>query len=211
MSNTKQQVSIHRALAELKLIDSKVAKQIEELTAVGLYQKDSKINAWIDKDEFQTAAQSKFDSINDLIERKQKIKSAIVAANGKTSVTIGKSVMTIAEAINYKQIVGLKKQLLVKMAAQAKSVLADMEKKNTIVEQNMQRILEATFGKDTAKVDKNDMESVRKPYMEANEFKMFDPLKAVEVASTMSQAVAEFESEIDAALSEVNAITLIEI
>lgn len=208
---SKQKVSIHRALAELKLIDAKVTKQIEELTPTGLYQKESLINNYIPKEAFEAHAVSKFDSITALIKRKQAIKSAIVKANGETKVNVCNVEMTIAEAINYKQIIGLKRALIVKLASQMKTVLTDMEKKNTIVEQNLQRILEATFGKDGVANGKNDVDGVSVPYKAANEFKIFDPLDAQNKAQAMSAEIAEFESEIDAVLSEINATTSIEI
>jgi len=82
----KQKMTIHRALSELKLIDSKIEKQINEIIAVGIYQKGKNINGYISPDEFKSSAKSKYDSVNDLIARKCNIKSAIVDSNSKTNV-----------------------------------------------------------------------------------------------------------------------------
>jgi hypothetical protein len=71
--------------------------------------------------------------------------------------------------------------------------------------------LEAALGKDNVKAGKDDVEAIRKPYIEANEFHLFDPLKVEETVEKLEKEVSEFEAEVDAVLSEANAVTFIEI
>ena len=47
--------------------------------------------------------------------------------------------------------------------------------------------------------------------MDANEFHLFDPLKVAEKVESMEKEVADFEMEVDAVLSEINAVTFIEV
>ncbi len=209
MSTTK--MTIHRALTELKLIDAKIEKQISEVVPSGISQKGKLISGHITKEDFEKNAKSKYDSVNDLIKRRLDIKSAIVKANGATEVEINKKKMMIADAINFKAIIGFKKQLVDALKARHNHSIAQLNKSNEVVENNMQSILEATFGKESVKAGKDDMESVRKPYMEANEFHLFDPLKAQERIEEIEKEVGEFEAEVDAVLSEINAVTIIEI
>ena len=89
--------------------------------------------------------------------------------------------------------------------------VGELNKHNEAVNANVQRILEATFGKENVKVGKEDVESVRKPYMDANEFHLFDPLKVAEKVEAMEKEVGDFEMEVDAVLSEINAVTFIEV
>ncbi len=207
---TKQKMTIHRALAELKLIDSKIEKQISEIIPSGIYQKGKLIENYIKEEDFSKSAKSKFNSVNDLIERKNKIKSAIVEANGVTKVKVSEKIMTIADAINFKSVVIFKKKLIETLKVRQNQALAQLNKNNAIVEQRMQSILEATFGKENVKAGKDDVESVRKPYMEANEFHLFDPLKVAEKIEEMEKEIGNFEMEVDAILSEINAVTFIE-
>jgi hypothetical protein len=86
-----------------------------------------------------------------------------------------------------------------------------MEARNLMVEQNLQKVLEATFGKDNVKITKDDMDAVRKPFLESNEWGLVDPLKIEESIEKLETEIGEFESEVDAVLSETNAITLIEV
>lgn len=207
----KERITIHRALSELKLIDSKIEKQILEIEPVGVYQKDKPVNNFIKKEDFIATVNGKYQSISDLIARKSKIKSAIVKANGETMVKVAEAEMTIADAINFKTAVKYKKLLADKLKARHSAVVADMNRGNGKVEENLQRILEATFGKENVKTDKNDLESVSKPYLESNWFHLIDPLEVVKKIETIEKEVAEFLAEVDAVLSEINAITFIEV
>jgi len=109
---TKVKMTIHRALAELKLIDSRIEKQISLIEPSGLMQKDKLVNNLHTKDSFEKETKAKLQSATDLIERKNKIKSAIVKANGETTVIIGDNAMTIADAINFKTVITVKKNLI---------------------------------------------------------------------------------------------------
>lgn len=204
-------MTIHRALSELKLIDSKIEKQISELLPTGTYQKNKLIIGYIKEEDFTNSATSKFQSVTDLINRKSAIKSAIVQANGATKLKLGGKEMTIADAINFKSAIKFKKQLIDRLKNVRNASIADMNNNNAIVEQNVQKLLEYTFGKENVKVDPKDMEAVRKPYIEANEFHLFDPLKVNEKIEAMEKEVGDFEMEVDAALSEINAVTFIEV
>lgn len=206
-----EKMTIHRGLSELKLIDSKIEKQINEILPTGTFQKGKLVEGFMEKDVFEKNAKSRFDSVNDLISRKSKIKSAIVEANGKTSVTVGGKEMTIADAINFKNIIKFKKKLIEVLKAKHRTAVGVLNKNNELVNQNVQRILEATFGKENVKVGDKDVDAVRTPYLEANEFHLFDPIKVDETVEKLEKEVAEFEADCDATLSEINAVTFIEI
>lgn len=207
----KTKMTIHRALSELKLIDAKIEKQISEINPVGIFQKDKLINGYTKEEDFKTSAISKFQSVSDLIKRKSDIKSAIVLANGTTKVKVGEREMTIADAINFKAVVKFKYQLISKLKQSHLNSAANLQKNNQIVEDNVQKLLEYTFGKESTKVNENDMNAVRKPYIEANSWHLFDPLDVLKKVEEMEKEVSEFEMEVDAALSEINATTFIEI
>lgn len=206
-----EKMTIHRALSELKLIDAKIEKQIQEVMPSGVYQKGKLVEGYITEADFEKNAKSKFDSVTDLIARKTQIKSAIVDANGKTQVTVAEKQMTIADAINFKTVVKFKKKLIDTLKAKHRQAVGALNKNNELVNANVQRILEATFGKENVKVGKEDVEAVRKPYLEANEFHLFDPLKVDETVEKMEKEIGEFEAEVDAVLSEINAVTFIEL
>lgn len=205
-----EKMTIHRGLSELKLIDAKIEKQINDVLPSGIFQKGKLVEGYIAETDFATSAKSKFDSVNDLVTRKNSIKSAIVSANGVTQVKVGEKQMTIADAINFKSVIKFKKKLIETLKGKHRQAVGNLNKNNELVNANVQRILEATFGKENVKVGKEDVEAVRKPYMEANEFHLFDPLKVDETVENLEKEVSEFEAEVDAVLSEINAVTFIE-
>jgi glutathionyl-hydroquinone reductase len=206
-----EKMTIHRALSELKLVDAKIEKQISEVMPTGIYQKGKLVNNYIPEADFEKNAKSKFDSVSDLIERKNKIKSAIVDANGKTQITVGGKQMSIADAINFKTVIKFKKKFAETLKQRHKTILGEFNKVNETIQGNAQKLLEAALGKDNVKAGKDDVEAIRKPYIEANEFHLFDPLKVEETVEKLEKEVSEFEAEVDAVLSEANAVTFIEI
>lgn len=207
----KQKMTIHRALSELKLIDAKIEKQINELEPNGIHQKGKLINGHITEVDLQKAAQSKYDSVIELIKRKTLIKSAIVKTNGETKVKVGGKEMSIADAITFKTVVEFKKQLVERLKLTHSHWVGQLNKNNEVIEKNVQTLLEHTFGKEGIRTGKEDLEAVRRPYMEANEFHLFDPLKVKDKIEMIENEIAEFEADVDAVLSEINAVTFIEI
>lgn len=204
-------LTIHRALAELKLIDSRTQKVIQELVPQGIHQKAEGKVGVLTQDEFKVAAKSKYQSALDLIDRKAKIKTAIVASNATTEVKIGDRIMTVADAITAKDLNKSKQILIDHLKAQQKITLAALNKHNEVVEKNIQALLEANLGKDSVKAGKDDIEAIRKPFMEASQWNLFDPLELTKRIEGLEKDLSDFQTEVDAVLSESNAVTFIEI
>lgn len=204
-------MTIHRGLSELKLIDAKVTKLIENLQPTAIIQKGRKIGGHLDKEIFEANAKSTLDSIRDLLRRKSLIKTAIVKANTETQVTVAGVPMSVADAITHKEAVKLKKALVASLVSKSKATLSFLNKHNEEVEKKVQSNLEAMLGKDSTTVSKDDIDMIRKPFMEANEAHLVDPLNVDKLVETISSEVESFEAEVDAVLSESNAITYIEI
>lgn len=207
----KTKMTIHRALSELKLIDARIEKAISAIEPTGVTQKDKLVNQFYNKDDFEKKAKANFQSVNDLIERKNKIKSAIVNANGITQVEINGEKMTIADAINFKQVIDFKKKLIATLEQKHRNAKAIAEKNNKQVEDNALRLAEAALQKDNVKINDGDAVAITEPYLTKNQFHLVDPLKIDELVEKLQIEVNDFETEVDAVLSEINAVTLIEI
>src|SRR5690554_4907003 len=97
------EMTITRGLSELKLINDRIQRKINDARfAVGNKNNNKKIDG-MTIEEFNKNAKSQYQSIQDLIERRKKIKSAIVDSNAKTVVTIAGKEMTVASAIERKE------------------------------------------------------------------------------------------------------------
>lgn len=211
---TKQKMTIHRGLAELKLIDSRIDKSIGVVVPIGLMQKGKLVNGITEKEEFEKNATSKFQSINDLIDRKNDIKSAIVISNGITKVKIGDKEMTVADAINFKTVIEFKKKLIQHLSSQHRSAMATFTKENDKLKDTAMKnalIILGKEGENNVKATDDDVKAIVEPFIERNELQFVDPLKVENLVEDLSKEVDEFEIEVDAVLSETNAITFIEV
>lgn len=212
METTK--MTIHRALSELKLIDSRIEKAINAVEPTGLMQLNKPVGGFIAKDDFEKDVKAKYQSVTDLIERKKSIKSAIVTANGTTLVKIGSKEMTIADAINFKAVIAVKKNLINRLTQKHNSVKArftqENERVNNVALENA-KIMIGKQGDDRVKPTDEDVKNIVEPFVKRNEFHLVDPLKVEELTEKLQLEVDEFEAEVDAVLSEINAITTIEI
>lgn len=204
-----EEMTIHRALSELKLIDSKIENAIKSIDPIGVNQKGKKVNNRYPEDEFQKNAQSNYDSFNSLIERKINIKNSIVKANSSTTLTVAGKSMTISEAINHKTIISMKKTFLEVLKAKNNHAVGSLNKSNETVKGNLQVLLEKMFAGN--KPEKDMLENISTPFMSTNEYHLFDPLKINDKIKAIEEQVGGFESEVDAALSEINAITKVNI
>ncbi len=209
-----QKMTIHRGLAELKLIDSRIEKSIILIEPTGMMQTDKLVNGLYKKEDFEKDVKSKMQSINDLIERKNKIKSAIVKINGITEVKINEKTMTIADAINFKNVIKFKKLLIESLEKKHTSVKAKFTRENENVYNVALENAKIMLGRQTddkATPDDKDVDGIMTPFIKRNEFLLIDPLNANELIKSLADEINDFETEVDAVLSEINAITTIEI
>lgn len=204
-------MTLHRALSELKLIDAKIAKTIESIEPSGISQKGKLVNNYYTNDDFEKSAKSNLQSVLDLIKRKSQLKSAIVNANSVTSMKVAGEEMTIAEAINMKQAIVAKKLLVQSIERKHNNAKAIAEKSNKQVEDNALRLASAALQKDNVKINEGDAVAITEPYLEKNLFSVVDPLDAENLVKKLSDEISDFESDVDSALSEINALTYITI
>jgi hypothetical protein len=176
-------------------------------------QNGKPVNGFYEKAQFEADAKAKYQSVIDLIERKNKIKSAIVTANGLTTVEISGNKMTIADAINFKAVVAFKKSLIATLSKKHNSIksklTAENEKINNVALENA-KIMIGKQGDDRVKPTDEDVKNIVEPFIKRNEFHLVDPLAVESLVEKLQTEVDNFEVEVDAVLSEINAITVIE-
>ena len=204
------EISITRALAELKLLDARILKTINNATFVACNKKSAKnVNGRINKEDFNIMVKSDFQSITDLIERKKFIKSAVVESNAKTIVIINKKEMTVADAIERKINIEHEKYLLDAMKTQLRRAVAAMETHNQGVDLKLNNLLETMVGSDNAKNIDKESNEFAVSYRNDNEYEILDPLGIDLEIKRLEEEIENFESEVDYILSESNTITKI--
>lgn len=200
------------ALNELKLLDSRIIKEIDRGSFISSAKKSSpKVSPAMSKEEFIEEAKSKFNSVKDLIERRAKIKAAIVDSNAKTEVEIDGVKMTRADAIERKSSINYEKLMLNELKDQLNIHTAKVNSSNYEVDNKIDSLVQAAYGKEGKNnIKQEDYDAIAKPYREANEWDVVDPLNLKDVIEEMEKRIDGFESNIDSALQISNCTTYIE-
>lgn len=197
-----EEFTITRALVELKTLEKRIEKLIAESRFIAITYKG------FPGDEVDTG---KYQSIRDLIARRDKIKRAIIRSNGQVKVMISKRTYTVQEAIDRKASIQWEKTLLRKMQEQRSLMLNEMERHNTGVQSKLDKLLESQFGSKDSKSNKDDLASISDSYRKSNLATLVDPLQLDKEIEKLSLLIEEFEKEVDFVLSESNALTKVKI
>ena len=214
---THETMTVHKALAELKTIDSRIDKAIMEGTYV-LANKHSneKING-ISVADFKERMRASHQKVTDLINRRNAIKRAVVLSNAQTKIKVGNEEYTVAEAIDAKNHGMEFKTNYARVLSSQNMNAQDVMNRNSgealerKAEQHVLAVIQAQPKDSKMSADSDAMKALRKAYIENNAYDLIDPLNVTKLIADMIDEVNEFNTEIDAALSCSNALTVIEI
>lgn len=213
---THEQMTVHKALAELKTIDSRIAKAMDNAHyVVAIKHSAQKING-MTVGEFIENMKSDYQKVNDLIARRDAMKRAVVLSNATTKVNVGGREFTVAEAIELKNHgMEFKKKLLNYMTYAYNQAQNEFNKNNgEALEKRAEKyvldVINAQPKDSKMGVDSEAMKAVRQTYIDNNKFDMLDPLDVKKAMEKLEAEISEFETDVDSALSVSNALTVIE-
>ena len=211
MANTKR-MTITQALVELKLYDSKIVKAIRTAEFINIRKKNSNKIGSISVDKFEKNAIESYQSIIDMIKNREAIKRAIVLSNATTIVNIAGIEMTVAEAIEKRNLINHEKTLIDEMSRQFTFTERAFTEQNDKVDEQAEKLLVSYYGKDAAKkISKEDYDTIVTPYKEANGYVVVDPIGLKDKLEALSNANSDFMANVDVVLSVSNATTFIEV
>lgn len=205
-----KKLSLHRALSELKMLNARIDAATSDVELVRANRKSNeKING-MPIDEYKKDMQGSYDKVISLIHYRNRLKALVVASNAQTVVTIGSKTMTVAEAIERKQSIQLEKDLLAKLRRQYQRALTQVTDANEALPEKLETYLINILGsKDKQSPDEVKLHT--DTFMKRNEYELIDPMNIKKIIDELTAQIEEFESEVDAVLSESNATTFIEI
>ena len=206
---TTEKMTIHKALAELKIIGDRINSSISTATFIKANKhSNEKING-IPVNEFKSQIQGNWDKSNDLIKRRNAIKRAVVLSNATTKVKVGIEEFTVAEAIEMKNTgMQFKKELLNQLNRQYVDAIRITEKENgETLQSKAENYVIGLYGSKEGKTSMNEAEETKKQFIINNTFEFIDPIKVREKIDNLEKEISEFETEIDSCLSTSNAIT----
>jgi len=204
------EISITKALRELKTLDARILKKINETTFAASKKPKENIRGFKTVDEFEKEAKESIQSIKDLMNRRKQIKKSIVESNAITVVEVSGVKMTVADAIERKNFIEIEKTLLRKMNTDYAQSQEKVEVNNELAQDRLDTQLNNMISKD-GKTDLTAVEGYKKLFWESEETKLIDPIHVKEISTKMALDIESFEDDVDVALSEINARTLITI
>lgn len=208
-----EKILVTKGLNELKLLDSRINRKIEEGEFVASAKASAiNVNGKISKESYKSNAKGNYQSIIDLIRRRNQIKSAIILSNSITKVDIAGKTMTVAEAIDKKNSITYELALLEKLTFEYNIASDKIIKENDKVDESIEQLLNTAYGKEgKEKITQGSYDAIAEPYRKANEYALVDGLDIEKVIKTMKEDVESFLSEVDTALQISNSTTIIEI
>lgn len=205
---TVEKMTIHKALCELKILDSRINNAISSARfCLANKHSNEKVNG-VTVAEYQETMKASYNKASDLIRRREAIKRAVVLSNAKTIVKIGGKEYTVAEAIEMNNHgIDLKLQLKNAMKKQYDSAMTAIISKNSVVDDKATEYVVGLFGQKESKTANEEYEKARKSYIEANTMELIDPVNILEKIEALEVEIADFTTEVDSALSVSNALT----
>jgi predicted nuclease with TOPRIM domain len=197
-------MSITQALAELKLLRKRLDSGLYGVEWVKVSTKTQPVNT----EKFMTAAKGSLQSYTDLYDRYVALKTAIVRANADTRVKVGSWEGSIADAIECKRSIDLKKRLLDTMREQLVDVRAQYDQEQARLTERLERLLVSELGKDV-RTNPETITALSTTFRANNPIEFIDPLDLANRVKVLEQEIDSFETNIDWVLSEANGRTMI--
>lgn len=207
-----QKMTVHKALCELKTMDSRIQKAISSSPYVVANKHSSKKINGISIEEFCKQSKSAYQSANDLINRRNAIKRAIVLSNATTKVSINGTEYTVAEAIEMKNHGITHMENLVETLAQKYETAQRLAKEKNGDELDIRAddYIKDLFGSSDMKNAAEEIKKSRAEFVESQTYELIDPIGVQKEIDRLNEEITSFQTEVDSALSVSNAITEIE-
>lgn len=209
-------ISIHRALQQLKTLDSRISTAIRDMKLIAVVRGDNKDveypKALVGAQELETTIRASLQSVDDLISQRQKIKAAIAKSNAQTIVKVAGVNMTVVEAIEAKRIAQYKSDVLAQMVVQSNQAIQAVERLNAEIDATIKKQTEVLQGRNTtAKVSDADTQLIQRAAEARTKPTLVDPLNIKDLFLVRQKELQDFLDDVDATLSESNALTTIEV
>ena len=206
---TTETMTVHKALCELKLLNKRITKEINDCKFCVANKANNKKIGGKTINEYEESVKEEYQSIADLMKRYAAINAAVAQSNAETKIMDGK--YTVAEAMAIKnKLIPLKNNLVSQMALVFTSEDYKVTSGNEALEREADRIVtNSSAGKTDVKNLGEEMMSLREQYIEKQKLELIDPLGIQDEMKRMRDEIDDFLSDIDSELSISNATTKI--
>ena len=209
MVEIMEEMTISRALNEVKMLDARIEKEIGSAVFVDAYQKKSQklIRIQISKSDFEKNALAKYDKVTDLIKRRHACKASILKSNATVTVTIKNKTYIVIDAIERKRAIELDKMFLQKMKSEHSDIANILAVNESQLKEQISKMMSDVLASDRSE---SSVKEVSKIVREDNELTIVDPLSIKQKIDDLDSKIDGFLNDVDYALSESNATTKIQ-
>lgn len=209
---TKEKMTVHEGLSTLKTLNKRIAKEINSCVFVNSNKHSNVKIHGRTIDDYKNEIKSNYQTVTDLIKRREALKRAITLSNATTTVTISDKIMTVAEAIEYKNTgIEFKQQLLDAITEQYNKTKYLVDANNGVtLEDKADNYVQRMFGNKESGVDNTVISQAKQQYIDNNTLDIIDPLNVSKIMQELQDEIDLFKSKVDSALSTSNALTMIE-
>lgn len=210
---TRETMTIHKALSELKVLDARIETAINTPVYCCAKKHSTDKVAGTDVTQIEKNIRSYYDKTVDLINRRKAIKRAVVLSNAVTKVSVFGVEYTVAEAIEMKNHgIEFEQRLSSAMKRDYTKAQEIISKENENgLEERADQYVTAIYGQKDSKTNAADIEKVRNDFITSNQFELVDPIGVLEKIDDIDKITSGFLSEVDSQLSVSNALTEITI
>ncbi len=217
-----EKMLVTQALDERDFLVKKINDKITKASFVDTIKPNEEkvMESRVSRDEFAKDAEGAYQQIIDLIERFQKIETAIVASNATTKINTSYGEFTVAGAISlrsrlrgagsYEGDADFESALRNKMAFELSNRLEVIETKNKQLQGTAEGMRLSILGKDTKVKDDKPLEVVE-AYVRENTTELVDPLDVKKKIAGLQEKKDTLLTELDTQIKVSNATTFIEI
>lgn len=206
-----EKMTVHKALAELKVLDDRIETAITGSVFVKANRHNNAKIFGQTIDEFKAQTKNDCQSAMALINRRNALKRAVVLSNATTKVEIGGVEYTVAEAIEMNNH-GMENLINFRdfLKDQYSTVKRFVESENgDKLVRACETYLTTMYGSKD-KVNNPEIEAAQRTYMEQTSYDIVTGFDIQKVIDELTNKIDSFKSDVDSALSVSNALTVIE-
>lgn len=213
MTMTTETMTIHRALAEINVLEDRISKLTREAVFCGAAKQSMKKLGGVTIEEYKANGQSSLDKIKDLIARLNAIKRAISESNAVTHRTVCGKDYTIAQIIWMNQHgIDFLSNLLNQMERQYSNAVSVIETTNSRLSDRADDfVIRSNNPADKDGMSPDAIRDMRDGYIERETMILIDGINIKKTKENLADEINSFKAEVDAVLSESNATTEITI
>lgn len=210
---TTEKMNVHQALSELKMLDKRIQGAIREGNWVVANKHSNTKISGVDIKDFVEDVKSRYQKVRDLIARREAIKRAVVNSNAVTKVVIAEKEYTVAEAIDMKNNgIDLLRLLMNKLQIDYTNSKTNADRANgSELDRRADDYIRTMIGNTDVKGLTEEVKRMREDFIKAQTTELVDPVNVLKEIEDLNDQIDSFATNVDAALSVSNAITVIEI